>query len=91
LLDEGAVALSRMFDVSTHRFDNTLVITDADILVGYILSLPDISAELKELDKEQCKTRTDALRARIDKAISVSGAIECKLDAGYVRARKTRA
>ena len=38
-LDEGAAELSEWFTVEVHRYANALVVTEADPLIAYILSL----------------------------------------------------
>ena len=47
-LDEGAAELSEWFTVEVHRYANALVVTEADPLIAYILSLPDIRATLRQ-------------------------------------------
>lgn len=90
-LDEGAAELSEWFTVEVHRYANALVVTEADPLIAYILSLPDIRATLNELhesDPDEAAYRIDTLSQKIRDHLAIQGTIHAELDIGIVRSIK---
>jgi ubiquinone/menaquinone biosynthesis C-methylase UbiE len=76
-LENGAEQLRESFDtVETHRYDDPYVVTDADYLVAYALSLPD-SEELAAFDEDDAA----ALRALAERRLA-DGPIEMQSDLG---------
>lgn len=82
-LDNGIEIISKYFgDVRLKRYDDSLMVTEAEPLVDYIFSMPGNAKE--KLDIEKLREFVDFLEGEISK----TGSIFISKDTGYLLGRK---
>ncbi len=81
-LENGASQLLEQFsDVEMYRYQNHLLVTDADDIVAYLLSSPDAASA-------SSPEKVDVLRQTLKQQIDADGAFTIKSDSGVFLARK---
>jgi len=87
-LDNGADQLSPHFlDVSLRRYEDALVVTEAQPLVDYVLSAMTVQEAIARLPETEIQTRVSRLTEVLEREISDRGAIHITKDTGLFVAR----
>lgn len=74
-LEDGMEMLSGYFaDVTLHKFESSLEVTEAEPLLAYILSA-SAAAELRERPSAPQRERLEAFKAYLNKRIAAEGAV----------------
>jgi ubiquinone/menaquinone biosynthesis C-methylase UbiE len=88
-LDNGADQLLPWFpEVEIRRFEDALVVTEAEPLVAYIRSSNRAHEILSRLAPQEAERRVSALRAELERRIADEGAINIRKDPGLFIARR---
>lgn len=88
-LENGAEQLRTGFpDVVSRRYADSLVVSEAEPLLAYILSSPQIQRTLADLDAGEREHRVTTLRQRIDEQLARDGKITVTKDSGLFIARR---
>ena len=88
-LDNGAAQLEAEFsDVSLRRYEDGLVVTDAEPLLAYILSSSQVQTMLARLEPVDRERRIATLRSLIDDRLVADGQIRVTKDSGLFIARR---
>lgn len=89
-LENGADQLRTVFaNVALRRYEDHLVVTEAEPLLAYILSSWQIQKTLASLDPIDLQDRVTMLRASIDEQMAVDGQIIVAKDSGVFIARRS--
>lgn len=87
-LENGADQLRMAFtDVALRRYDDRLVVTEAEPLLAYLLSTGMVQAELGRLEPEVQQRCMAALGALIDRRLTTDGQVIVAKDSGVFIAR----
>lgn len=87
-LENGADQLRPSFaEVTLRRYEDRLVVTEAEPLAAYILSASWVQATLASLDAAEREERVSALRALIDHRLAEDGQVAITKDSGVFVAR----
>ncbi len=87
-LENGAEQLAPWFaEVELRRFEDSLVITEVEPLVAYVLSSNRAHEILSALPKEEVDRRVSELRATLERELAERGAIRIAKDPGLFIAR----
>jgi ubiquinone/menaquinone biosynthesis C-methylase UbiE len=90
-LENGAAQLKPWFaDIEMRRYEDALLVTEAEPLLAYILSGWDVQAELDGLGSEEAEQRVDELRALLEAELAAHGQIRVSKDSGLFVARRPR-
>jgi len=88
-LENGAEQLSPWFsDVTLRSYEDGLVVTEVESLVGYLLSGSAADTAARELDTAEFDRRVSDLTERLKEELSLQGAIHISKDTGLFIARK---
>ncbi len=86
-LEDGLALLSPYFsEVMLSRFENSLVVTEAEPLLAYILSAT-AATELRERPNEAQKRRLEAFRRYVNERVAAEGAVYITVLPGLFQAR----
>ena len=82
-LENGAAQLTPWFaDVALRRYDDALIVTDAEPLLAYILSRWDVQATIARLGRDEAQRRVAVLRTQLDQELARHGQIHVSKDSG---------
>jgi hypothetical protein len=82
-LENGAAQLRSEFpDVVLHRYDDSLVVTESEPLLAYILSCAQAQRTLRALEQVDRENRVVILRALIDEQLFADGQVTITKDSG---------
>ena len=88
-LEDGAMQMAPWFaDITLRRYEDTLVVTDAEPLLAYLLSGWDVQAVLAGLGPDEADRRVGTLRMLVEEEIASSGRIRITKDSGVFTARR---
>ncbi len=88
-LENGAEQLSPWFsEVTLQRYEDALDVTEVEPLVEYLLSGSAANTAARELDPEEFDRRVSILTERLEKELTLRGAIHITKDTGLFIARK---
>ena len=86
-LEDGLELLSPYFsEVTLHRFENSLKVTEAEPLLAYILSATAAKA-LRERPSEAQKRRLEAFKRYVNERVAAEGAVHITVLPGLFQAR----
>lgn len=89
-LENGADQLRPAFaDVTLRRYEDRLVVTEAEPLAAYILSASWVQETLASLDAAEREACISALRALIDQRLAEDGQVAVTKDSGVFVARRS--
>jgi SAM-dependent methyltransferase len=88
-LENGAEQLAPWFaEVELRRFEDSLVVTEAEPLVAYVLSSNRAHDILSPLPPDEAKLRVSELRGALERELAERGAIRIAKDPGLFIARR---
>jgi hypothetical protein len=87
-LENGADQLRAAFaDVSLRRYEDRLVVTEAEPLLAYLLSTETVQAELDRMTPDVQQQHIAGLRALIEQQLATHGQVTVAKDSGVFIAR----
>jgi hypothetical protein len=90
-LENGEAQLAPWFaDVERRRYEDSLVVTETEPFLAYILSQWDVQATLDRLGPAEGERRVRALRGLLDDELAERGQISVTKDSGVFIARRPK-